>query len=65
MEAEEVIVRYGLAPHPEGGHYRETYRALAPDGGRGAVTAILPFESRRGLGLAPDRCGGDLALLRR
>ena len=40
MEADEIIARYGLVPHPEGGHYRETFRAVADDGGRGAVTAI-------------------------
>ncbi len=40
MEADEIIARYRLAPHPEGGHYRETFRAPAGDGGRGAVTSI-------------------------
>ena len=40
MNADEIIARYGLAPHPEGGHYRETFRASAGDGGRGAVTSI-------------------------
>ncbi len=40
MDADDVIARYGLQPHPEGGHYRETFRAPAPPGGRGAVTAI-------------------------
>ena len=40
MNADEIIARYGLAPHPEGGHYRETFRAVAEDGGRGAVTSI-------------------------
>ncbi len=40
MNADEIIARYGLAPHPEGGHYRETYRALPEGGGRGAVTSI-------------------------
>jgi predicted cupin superfamily sugar epimerase len=30
-----------LAPHPEGGWYRETFRQQAPDGGRGLATAIL------------------------
>ena len=40
MDADEIIARYGLAPHPEGGHYREIYRAQAEDGGRGAVTSI-------------------------
>lgn len=38
--AEEVIRLLGLAPHPEGGFYRETYRPAGPDGGRGASTAI-------------------------
>ena len=36
--ADEIIARLGLEPHPEGGHYRETFRAA--DGGRGASTAI-------------------------
>ena len=29
-----------LQPHPEGGHYRETYRDRPAGGGRGAMTAI-------------------------
>ena len=40
MDADEIIARYELTPHPEGGHYREIYRASAEDGGRGAVTSI-------------------------
>lgn len=40
MNADEAIDRYGLQPHPEGGHYRETYRAPAGPGERGAVSAI-------------------------
>jgi predicted cupin superfamily sugar epimerase len=40
MTAEEVVALLGLQPHPEGGFYRETFRAPAPDGGRGASTAI-------------------------
>lgn len=40
MTAEDVVARLGLKPHPEGGFYRETYREAAPDGGRGAGTAI-------------------------
>lgn len=36
-----LIGALGLEPHPEGGWYRETYRAAAPDGGRGPATAIL------------------------
>jgi len=38
--AADVIAAYGLRPHPEGGHYRETYRD-APAAGRGVGTAIL------------------------
>lgn len=39
MTAEEIIEALGLAPHPEGGHYRETWRHVSQDG-RGAGTAI-------------------------
>ena len=38
--AAEVASRLGLEPHPEGGLYRETFRAPAPEDGRGAMTAI-------------------------
>ncbi len=40
MTADEIIKTLGLKPHPEGGHYAETWRAKAPDGQRGAGTAI-------------------------
>ena len=40
VTADEVIARFGLQPHPEGGHYRETFRAPSEDGNRGAVTVI-------------------------
>ena len=36
-----LIETLGLAPHPEGGWYRETWRAVAPEGQRAAATAIL------------------------
>jgi len=36
----EIIARLGLQPHPEGGHYVETWRDPDPPGGRGAGTAI-------------------------
>ncbi len=39
MTADEVIALLDLKPHPEGGHFRETFRD-APAGGRGASTAI-------------------------
>jgi len=38
--AEAVIAVLGLAPHPEGGSFRETFRAAPAAGGRGASTAI-------------------------
>lgn len=38
MTADELIARLGLRPHPEGGHFAETFRA--PDAGRAAGTAI-------------------------
>lgn len=38
--ADAVIAALDLAPHPEGGWYRETYRHRDPDGGRGACSAI-------------------------
>ncbi|HEX4767917.1 MAG TPA: cupin domain-containing protein [Lichenihabitans sp.] len=42
MTARAVIDRLGLKPHPEGGHYRETFRDAATDAeGRSHSTAIL------------------------
>lgn len=35
-----IIATLGLQPHPEGGYYREIWRDLPPDAGRGAGTAI-------------------------
>lgn len=41
LTAAEVIARLDLRPHPEGGHFRETFRDAATDGGgRSASTAI-------------------------
>lgn len=37
--AAELIATLGLQPHPEGGHYREIYRAPAA-GGRSTLTTI-------------------------
>jgi uncharacterized protein len=39
-EADAIIAALGLQPHPEGGHYRETFRDVPEGGGRGAMTAI-------------------------
>lgn len=41
MTADDIIARLGLLPHPEGGHFRETFRDPRVDGsGRAASTAI-------------------------
>ncbi|MCC2975208.1 cupin domain-containing protein [Sphingomonas sp. PL-96] len=40
-EAAALIATLGLAPHPEGGWYRETWRAPEREGRRGVATAIL------------------------
>jgi uncharacterized protein len=40
MSAADIIAALDLKPHPEGGHYRETFRHVPPQGGRGAMTAI-------------------------
>ncbi len=40
LAADAVIRALDLQPHPEGGHYRETWRDQPGDGQRGAGTAI-------------------------
>jgi hypothetical protein len=45
--ADLIIAALGLKPHPEGGHYVETWRDEPADGSRGAGSAIL-FLLRRG-----------------
>lgn len=40
-EAKAIIARLDLAPHPEGGWYRETWRAETAEDERAAGTAIL------------------------
>ena len=40
-DADTLIAALELQPHPEGGHYRETWRAEAPEGQRPAGTMIL------------------------
>ena len=39
-DAKRIIAALGLQPHPEGGWYRETWRAPATGGARPAGTAI-------------------------
>ena len=40
ISAQEIIDLLVLAPHPEGGHYRETWRENVVEGDRGAGSAI-------------------------
>jgi predicted cupin superfamily sugar epimerase len=40
MTADEIIRLLNLKPHPEGGHYRETFRDSLKQGGRASSTAI-------------------------
>ena len=44
MTAAEIIARLGLVPHPEGGHYRQTWIAEGP--GRPAGTCIYFLLAR-------------------
>lgn len=47
LRADEVIARLDLKPHPEGGHYRETFRDHVCDAsGRAASTAIYFLLAR-------------------
>lgn len=40
LSAEEVVRLLALEPHPEGGHFRETFRDVAGPGGLAQSTAI-------------------------
>ncbi len=46
MDAEAIVAALGLVPHPEGGHYRETFRDRPEGGGRGHATAIYYLLGR-------------------
>ncbi len=47
MSADAIIAALGLKPHPEGGHYAETFRDEPQAGGRARSTAIY-YLLRRG-----------------
>ncbi|WP_037372377.1 cupin domain-containing protein [Salipiger mucosus] len=40
MTADQIIKQLDLAPHPEGGHFRQTWIAEAPEGERPSGTSI-------------------------
>jgi predicted cupin superfamily sugar epimerase len=47
VTAADIIARLGLQPHPEGGHFRETFRDARTDaGGRSRSTAIYFLLAR-------------------
>src|SRR5882757_3771060 len=47
ITAADIIARLGLTPHPEGGHYRETFRDSRCDtDGRAYSTAIYFLLAR-------------------
>jgi predicted cupin superfamily sugar epimerase len=46
LSAAEIIRLLDLKPHPEGGHFRETFRDPGSNGGRAASTAIYFLLAR-------------------
>lgn len=48
MDADGIIAALGLEPHPEGGHYRETWRAAAAEPGERAAGTAIYFLLRQG-----------------
>jgi len=46
--AADIIARLGLTPHPEGGHYRETFRDSHGDAGGRAFSTAIYFLLARG-----------------
>ncbi len=48
LSAEDVIRLLDLKPHPEGGHYRETFRDPQTIGGGRAASTAIYFVLKRG-----------------
>lgn len=48
LAAAEIIVRLSLEPHPEGGHYRETFRDPRTDAGDRSLSTAIYFLLARG-----------------
>ena len=63
MEAEDVVRRLGLLPHPEGGFYRETFRSELtldlPDGRRRAASTAIHYLLPSGTWSAWHRVASD------
>ena len=48
LSADEIIARLDLKPHPEGGHYRETFRDPQTVAGERAASTAIYFLLARG-----------------
>ena len=48
LTAADIIARLGLKPHPEGGHYRETFRDSRTDADGRAFSTAIYFLLARG-----------------
>jgi predicted cupin superfamily sugar epimerase len=48
LTAPDIIARLALQPHPEGGHYRETFRDIRCDADRRAFSTAIYFLLARG-----------------
>ncbi|WP_035655818.1 cupin domain-containing protein [Bradyrhizobium sp. STM 3809] len=48
LSAAGIIARLGLQPHPEGGHFRETFRDTAVDARGRAASTLIYFLLARG-----------------
>jgi hypothetical protein len=59
MDADQVIRLLRMEPHPEGGHYVETWRAAPPAPGKRALCSAILFLLRRGEVSAWHRIDAD------
>ncbi len=63
MDAADTIRRLGLAPHPEGGYYRETFRSSLtldlPDGRRRSASTAIHYLLPPGTRSAWHRVASD------
>ena len=48
LSAADIIARLGLQPHPEGGHFRETFRDPALNAAGRAASTLIYFLLARG-----------------
>jgi len=48
LSAADVVAQLGLKPHPEGGHYRETFRDARTDGNGRSISTAIYFLLARG-----------------